>query len=1143
MDCCPDTGCTITVFAEQVLNGLGISYGPPTRRIQIDAATSDPIRIVGNAWLTITTRQGCENSAQIFVLVADNIGDAMLVAWHNLVEVGVIRPDFPAAHPVPDNVRAEFAKCWQVRTTTERTLDTIVEEFQDVLGEDLKETPMEGPPMKIEIRPDAVPRQTKVARQTPLKFQKEAALTIQKLIDRDIIEKVPPGDTAEWCSPGFFVPKSDNVRVRLVTDYTYLNKWVARPIHPFPSAQDIVQSIPATARVFAKFDAVNGYFQLALDPGSRKYTTFLLPSGHYRYKRAPMGLKPSSDDWCNRSDGVIEGLDWCRKIVDDILVWAASWEELWPRIRVILSRCRELNITISLKKMEVGESIPFAGFVFSGEGIYPDPARTEAIREFPKPKNITELRGFLGLAQQLGYFVPDLAHLTVDMKALLKKDVAYQWLEPQERSFQETKEALTSELVVKPFDPSLHTILLTDASKLHGLGFALMQPEKEGHRLIQCGSCSTTPTQQRYSVSEIECLAIVWAIKKCQYYLRGLDTFSVITDHKPLVGIFKQDIEEVASERCQRLREKVTQFSFEVSWLEGKSHMIADALSRSPVWVSEKDGLENLVQEEETGICRRLTVDPALEVITEAVKGDDEYKELVTLVGKAVPADEVKSKTKEGHLARRVVKEWHALSTANLNGVDIVLKDAKRMVLPSRARARVLELLHASHAGIEKTKVTARGMYYWPGMNDDIEHLVTSCKTCRTLQPSQRGMEALEIDKDIAPGTHYGIDLFNINTQDWVTMVDRYSGYPFARRLTKTDTGTVWAFVEDVCLEVGWPIVIRSDNGPQFRGPFTARCTEQNIIHETSSPYNPASNGLAESSVKSVKRLIKTCIEDKKNDFKARLLEFRNVRRADGFSPAHRFFNRAQRTSLPMLPEQLKPISSEEMDRAAESRFDALQRTLDAKDTKARGLHELEVGQRVLVQDPHNGEWRDSATVIAVRDSGRSYDIELENGKVTARNRQFLKPEGKVAPSAADEAPDAETTSNDSPRRSARLEAKAKARWAGPRPAPSVTRTRRSTGTRWSRTSAGPDSSTSTWTISTPGISSSSSSPSWPCSSSTSSGRRGEDGDGGTGDGGAGAAREARTGSSRSHHYGVGGGRTRSRPSPWTTATPRVWRR
>ena len=1088
MECCPDTGCTISVFSKQVLNRMNISYGPPTRRIQIDAATNDPIHIVGNAWLTITTRQGVENSAQIFVLVADNIRDAMLVAWHNLVEVGVIRPDFPAAHAVPDSVKAEMAKCWQVRSATS-TLDSIVQEFDDVLGEDLKETPMEGPPMRIEIRPDAVPRQTKVARQTPLKFQKEAALTVQKLIDRDIIEKVPPGDTAEWCSPGFFVPKSDNIRVRLVTDYTYLNKWVARPIHPFPSAQDIVQSIPASARVFAKFDAVNGYFQLALEPDSRKYTTFLLPSGRYRYKRAPMGLKPSSDDWCNRSDGIIEGLEWCRKIVDDVLVWASSWDELWPRIRVILGRCRDLNITISLKKMEVGEKIPFAGFVFSGEGIFPDPERTRAVREFPKPKNISDLRGFLGLAQQLGYFVPDLAHLTVDLKVLLKKDVAFQWLEPQERAFQETKDALTSELVVKPFDPELHTILLVDASKLYGLGFALMQPEKEGHRLIQCGSCSTTPTQQRYSVSEIECLAIVWAIKKCQFYLKGLETFSVITDHKPLVGIFKQDIEEVASERCQRLREKVTQYSFEVSWLEGKSHMIADALSRNPVWDSEKDGLEDLVQEEETGICRRLTVDPALEVITDAAREDKEYTDLVALVAKATPADKIKEMTKEGHLARKIVKEWHSLSTASLNGVDIVLKDAKRMVLPSKARPKVLDLLHSSHAGIEKTKVTARGLYYWPHMNDDIEHLVSSCKTCRTLQPTQRCMEALQIDQDIAPGTHYGIDLFSVNAQDWVTMVDRYSGYPFAKRLNKTDTTAVWAFVEDVCLEVGWPIVIRSDNGPQFRGPFSARCTEKNIIHETSSPYNPSSNGLAESSVKSVKRLIKTCIEDKKNDFKARLLEFRNVRRSDGFSPAHRFFNRAQRTSLPMLPEQLKPLSMEQIEKAKEVRFDALQRTLDIKDTKSRGLHELKVGQVVLVQDPHTGEWRDSATIIAVRDSGRSYDIEMENGKVSARNRQFLQPKQESASSAQEEE---EADDNLTPRRSARLEAKGKALWAAASRAQQPRRRSRETSS--SRMSAGPGSSTSTWTSSTQETSSPSSSSSSELSWSPSSGRPGSGG-------------------------------------------------
>ena len=96
--------------------------------------------------------------------------------------------------------------------------------------------------------------------------------------------------------------------MRLVTDYTKLNSYVDRPVHPFPSVLDILQSIPSEAKFFAKFDAVNGYFQIPLDEESSMLTTFILPSGRYRYLRIPQGLNASSDEWCRRSDTVVECL-------------------------------------------------------------------------------------------------------------------------------------------------------------------------------------------------------------------------------------------------------------------------------------------------------------------------------------------------------------------------------------------------------------------------------------------------------------------------------------------------------------------------------------------------------------------------------------------------------------------------------------------------------------------------------------------------------------------------------------------------------------------------------------------------------------------------------------------------------------------
>ena len=155
-----------------------------------------------------------------------------------------------------------------------------------------------------------------------------------------------------------------------------------------------------------------------------------------------------------------------------------------------------------------------------------------------------------------------------------------------EDAFLKTKELLTSTFLVKPFDESKEMLMLTDASRLYELGFALIQKASDGHSisLIFCGCYSLSETQQRYATIEQECLAIKWAVNKCDFCLRGLPAFTVLTDHRPLVGIFLRQLHELENAQLMRMREKLTNFSFEVKWVKGKTHIIADVLSRTPVF-------------------------------------------------------------------------------------------------------------------------------------------------------------------------------------------------------------------------------------------------------------------------------------------------------------------------------------------------------------------------------------------------------------------------------------------------------------------------------------------------------------------------------------------------------------------------------
>ena len=121
------------------------------------------------------------------------------------------------------------------------------------------------------------------------------------------------------------------------------------------------------------------------------------------------------------------------------------------------------------------------------------------------------------------------------------------------------------------YNTDMPSKLLTDASRLKGLGYTLIQrdPKNESISLIQCGSRSLNPAESRYSTSELECLAIYYAIKECQFYLQGT-TFTVITDHKPLVGTFVKPLSDMENARLLRFREKLAHFSFKVMYAAGK---------------------------------------------------------------------------------------------------------------------------------------------------------------------------------------------------------------------------------------------------------------------------------------------------------------------------------------------------------------------------------------------------------------------------------------------------------------------------------------------------------------------------------------------------------------------------------------------
>ncbi|XP_059097952.1 uncharacterized protein K02A2.6-like [Tigriopus californicus] len=287
---------------------------------------------------------------------------------------------------------------------------------------------------------------------------------------------------------------------------------------------------------------------------------------------------------------------------------------------------------------------------------------------------------------------------------------------------------------------------------------------------------------------------------------------------------------------------------------------------------------------------------------------------------------------------------------------------------------------------------------------------------CKKI-PSQAHNPILSgIDMASFPMEAVSIDLFEVEGKHFVVMVDRFSGFPFISRMKTTTTDAIWMRLRDWFNDFGFPRRLKSDGGPQFRDRFAQACSSLGIIFETSSPYNPCSNGLAEAAVKSMKSLLQKHVGIDGNEFRAALLEWRATPRPDGYKPALGYFGRHLRTRLPTarsLDFQLEQTTA----------FRAARQTIDkrhVREAAGTALPGLNVGDQVHIQHPIDKECSfGTGKVIERSKSGRSYTVQTEAGRFV-RNRRDLRP----APSATQTPPTAlmaPTSDVQSPIRTSRL--------------------------------------------------------------------------------------------------------------------------
>ena len=448
----------------------------------------------------------------------------------------------------------------------------------DPLFSELDSHPVRCEPVHITLNEDAQPYSLSTARRVPIPLMSKVKEELSRLQKAGVIEVI--SEPTDWSAPIIPVLKN-NGTVRICNDYKQLNKVVKRERHVLPTLEDILHKLSG-AKVFSRLDATSGFFQLPLDDESAKLTTFITPFGHYFYRRLPQGITSSPEIFQGTVESMLCDQPHAVCFFDDILVFIDNDSDHKKHLENTKNKLGSYGLKLNPQECEFHKKeLEFLGYVISGEGIRIDPGKIEAIVKMSNPENVQELRRFVGMVNFLGRHLPNLSTIMQPITQLLEKDKAWGWGPHQEDAVSKIKELLTSAPTLAFYDPVKPTIVTADASS-YGIGGALLQEQKDGStRPVAYCSRMLTRTERRYAQIE-ECLAAVWCCEKFDRYLIGLDqSFTLQTDHKPLVPLINSKDLSDTPIRCQRMLMRTACFNAEACYTQGKNMFVADTLSRS----------------------------------------------------------------------------------------------------------------------------------------------------------------------------------------------------------------------------------------------------------------------------------------------------------------------------------------------------------------------------------------------------------------------------------------------------------------------------------------------------------------------------------------------------------------------------------
>ena len=655
----------------------------------------------------------------------------------------------------------------------------------------------------------------------PMNYREKVKAEIEKMLDLKIIRR----STSPFINPMVVVKKKDD-SIRLCLDARQLNQYLLADHESPPGIEEIFQKCHG-ATYISNFDLLASFHQVPLSEDSKKYTAFVADNKVYEYNVVPFGTSTSSAALIRGLDLSIGELqDFIIIFVDDILCISESFEKHLEHLEKLFSKLIENNLTLSFKKSNfVCQEVQFLGHILSASGLKPVSDKIDIIKNYKRPENVKQLQSFLGFVNFYTKFTRNYAQETIPLLSLLKKGIKYEWTAEHQQAFENIKKLFQSNIVLKFADPHKPYILSTDASN-YALGAALSQENDEGdEEIISFISRTLKGPELNYFTTEKEMLAIVWALKKFDTYLRGAKSIKVRTDHEALTFLKSC---RFANARLRRWNLAMQDYNLQLAFVPGAKNVVADVLSRH-------QGIQEEADNNEIIVASLLAKKPSAELVrlfknlSNLQKSDARIKKALS----KMPSENYK-------LDNNLV--YKKVPTGNF-----------RIFLPESIINKLVIELHQmyGHIGSKKLYHMISNDFYVYKLKHLVNKTTKTCDTCQKtkyrtsrqdawIQPImvKRPHELLSIDfYGPLPTSTGGVKYI-------LTTIDAFSKFTVMYPIKKATTAIVInKLFNDYIKKYGKPKSIISDHGTQFTADkWKTKLEQEQITPIFSSIRHPQSN-------------------------------------------------------------------------------------------------------------------------------------------------------------------------------------------------------------------------------------------------------------------------------------------------------------